>query len=667
MKFFTFIIATLMAFGITQLNEANAQIEESGAWYCSQKSQHAHSHLSPNLGPNSPAHSFDVLKYTMDINLLNNFDHPYPHDFTSTVVVKFRVDSTLNTINLHAVQSSIQVNNVGMAGLSYLHQNDILTITLDNNYQPGDTVEVSIDYYHKDVDDGAFYAGGGFVFTDCEPEGARRWFPCWDKPSDKAALEVTVLVPSDVRLGSNGILVDSILDGNNLTYHWRSDHPIATYIMVLTAKKNYNLDIYYWERPSDGAMIPFRYYYWTTDANTIENKAMTVNEMSDWFSDGFGEYPFEKNGFATASDEFTWGGMENQTLTTLCAGCWADWLLAHEFAHQWFGDMISPGTWADLWLNEGFASWSEKYWIESYGGYSAYKGGINNNASNYLNGNPGWPIYNPEWIEETPSKNILFNYAITYMKSSCILHQFRYIVGDSLFFEAIKQYATDTVNFKHKTAVTEDFVNKMSEVVGEDMGWYFYPWLEQPNHPVYQNEYSFEQVSEDNWNVHFYVNQVQTNAPFFPMELNIYVAFSDLSDTTLRFRNDEDEIGYVFNFGKEPIYIAFDVPNDIVLKEASLITSTPESNYNTGTRIINNIPNPVQNQTTIMYYLAESGNASIEIYDSSGKLFKLLDDGRQQEGVNQVVVDTGEMPDGIYICRLSINGRSYHHKMIVQH
>lgn len=326
MKNHLIVLTSVTFFLFTFTNFINAQFEsESGAWYCSQKKQHAHNHVNPMMGPNSPVHSFDVLKYTMDMDLYNNFDSPYPHDFTSDIVVKFKVDSTLSSIELNAYQNSLQINSVGLAGTAFTHQNDMLEITLDNTYQPGDIVEVSIDYYHKDVYDGAFYSGSGFIFTDCEPEGARRWFPCWDKPSDKAALEVTAIVPSSVRLGSNGVLVDSTFVGDSLYYHWRSDNPIATYIMVLTAKKNYNLDIYYWERPSDSAMVPFRFYY-----NNGENPSTMANmslDMCDWFSDGYGEYPFEKNGFATLSSEFQWGGMENQTLTSLCPNCWYESLV----------------------------------------------------------------------------------------------------------------------------------------------------------------------------------------------------------------------------------------------------------------------------------------------------------------------------------------------------
>ena len=669
MKHFILFIATILAINCMSLTAAFGQgnFEESGAWYCSQKKMHKASDRNyPLQGPNSPQHSFDVLQYAMNIDLFDNFDAPYPHDFTNNLIVKFEVDSTLNAIQLDAFSTSIQINSVGMAATSFTHSNNIVDIMLDQTYDPGDIVEVSIDYQHLDIDDDAFFVGGGFVFTDCEPEGARRWFPCWDKPSDKAALEVTALVPASVRLGSNGALIDSTFVGDSLYYHWKSDNPIATYIMVLTARKNYNLYIHYWERPSDQEMIPFRYYFNNEDPELIVEKAELANDMCDWFSTGYGEYPFEKNGFATLNNEFVWGGMENQTLTSLCPGCWYESLVAHEFAHQWFGDMISPGTWADLWLNEGFATWSEAYWIESSAGYTGYKNRINANASAYKNGNPGWPIYNPEWADETPPKNILFNGAITYAKACCVIHQFRYIVGEELFFEAIYEYANDEENFKHKTVVTEDFVDKMSEVVGEDMGWYFYPWLEQANHPIYRNEYYFEKISDEVWEVNFLAKQIQ-NDSFFPMELNIYVAFDDLSDTTIRFRNLENEEEFVFEFEKEPLFLAFDLPNEIVLKSGTLILSTPKGSMTSETELLMNMPNPASTQTTILYNLAQNGMTTLELFDLTGQRVKTIWEGQQTAGSQRVSIETADLESGVYFYTLKAEGRSFVKKMVVQH
>ncbi|MBK7380205.1 MAG: hypothetical protein IPJ03_14645 [Ignavibacteriales bacterium] len=150
---------------------------------------------------------------------------------------------------------------------------------------------------------------------------------------------------------------------------------IATYLFVISGKVNYNLDLVYWHKlsnPNDS--IPLR-FYWNQGENhssVLQMEQVTL-EMTDHYSTLFGEHPFEKNGFATLNSSFPWGGMENQTLTSLCPGCWSEGLISHEYAHQWFGDMITCATWANIWLNEGFATYSEALWIEHTSGYSSYK------------------------------------------------------------------------------------------------------------------------------------------------------------------------------------------------------------------------------------------------------------------------------------------------------
>ncbi len=276
--------------------------------------------------------------------------------------------------------------------------------------------------------------------------------------------------------------------------------------------------------------MPIRFYYQPGEDPTAMEEL--IIPLADHFSDLFGVHPFEKDGFATLNQQFVLGGMENQSLTSLCQGCWIDGLIAHEFTHQWFGDMISPGTWADIWLNEGFATYGEALALEYFYGYSNYKSDINSKASFYLNNNPGWVISNPEWAITTPPINELLNTAMTYMKSCCVLHLLRYTLGDDAFFTAIKDYATDTVNFKYKTAVTQDFIAKINESTGQDLDWFFYQWIYEPNHPVYENTYNVVDNGNGTWDVNFMVTQVQTNAPFFTMPLEIYLYFDDMSDTT---------------------------------------------------------------------------------------------------------------------------------------
>ena len=200
MKTRNFIIATIVAISFIFQIDTNAQTEKkSGAHYCSMKHSKSSVLKSSMLGPNSPLHTFDVLNYSMNIELMENFDDPYPHNFEGSIVIRFKVDSVLSSINLNAHNSTLEINDVGMAALSHSHSNDILTLNLDGFYSPGDVVEVSIDYTHLDIDDNAFYAGGGFVFTDCEPEGARKWYPCWDSPADKPRWEKVKSSPTTMK------------------------------------------------------------------------------------------------------------------------------------------------------------------------------------------------------------------------------------------------------------------------------------------------------------------------------------------------------------------------------------------------------------------------------------------------------------------------------------
>lgn len=546
-------------------------LTKRGSELCSEKRLRAIPILPEGDSPGSPRHTFDVLNYQLSLDIYNCFISPYPKSFTGHEVITLRVDSTLNAITLNAVNTSLVIDSVRMAGTSFTHTSNILTITLDRTYNPNDTAQVEIFYRHNNVTDAAFYVSNGFVFTDCEPEGARKWFPCWDKPSDKATFDLTTRVPATVKLGSNGRLADSTTIGDTTYFHWISRDPVATYLMVISAKVGYNLDIVYWRtlsNPNDS--IPMR-FYWNAGENTanLNNIKTKIIPMTTRFSQLFGEMAFEKNGFATLNSQFTWGGMENQTLTSLCPNCWSENLVSHEYAHQWFGDMITCGTWADIWLNEGFATYCEAIWYEYTGGYASYKNSINGDANSYLNGNNGRSIYVPAWVTTTPPINELFNTAITYAKGSCVLHMLRYTVGDSLFFHALNTYATDAVQYKYGTAVTADVVTTFSQATGQDLSWFFNQWVYQPNHPVYANTYNITSLGGGQWQVAFKARQTQTNPPFFAMPLELRVSFTTGSDTLIRVMNTANNQVFSFRFGRQPTTLAFDPNNNIVIKQGT--------------------------------------------------------------------------------------------------
>lgn len=651
--FFIFALTVL----ITGLSSAQ-NFQKASEW-CSWKKRNNPDPL-PDLtlmSPGAPRHSYDVLNYKLDLDIWACFKTPYPKSFKASNLITFRVDSTLNNINLNAVNTSLVIDSVRLVGgglLNKTHTGNILNIVLDRTYNPGEIVNLLIHYRHNDVADQAFYVYNGVVFTDCEPEGARKWFPCWDRPSDKATVDIRVKTPSNVKLGSNGRLADSVATGDTIYYRWISRDPVATYLTVLTGKVNYGLDIVWWQKisnPNDS--IQLRLYY--NSGENYSNIKSILPTMTTYYSQKFGEHPFEKNGFATipSGAGFTWGGMENQTLTSLCANCWNESYVSHEYAHQWFGDMITCATWADIFLNEGFATFIEAVWLERTGGYSAYKSDMLSNASSYLSSNPGWAISVPDWAVNTPNTNTLFNYAVTYCKGACVLHLLRYTLGDSLFFAGIKSYATDTVNFKHKSAVIPDFKDRMAQVSGQNLDWFFNAWIYQPNHPQYTNGYNIVNVGSNQWRVNFLAKQSQAGG-FFPIPIMIKFSFSSGSDTTVRVMNNVNNELFSFYFNRQPTGVVFDPNNEIVIKTASLVVGIDENTVLKPEKyqIYQNYPNPFNPVTNIDYDLPVNSNVNISVYDMTGRQIEVLVNDFKQAGKHSVSYNAMNISSGIYYYKI---------------
>jgi len=607
-------------------------------------------------------HSFDVQKYLLNIDIYACYTAPYTRSFSAKEIITLRVDSALNQVQFNAVNSSIEIDSVGLAGISFTHMNDTLTVMMDRYYDVGEIADIKICYHHKNVIDNAFYVSSGYVYTDCPPEGARKWFPCWDRPSDKAAWELNAKVPLTVRLGSTGLLVDSTVTADTIFYHWMSSQPVATYLITISSKMNFLEHITYYHQPSQpDDSIPVRLYYKSGEnLNTVNN---LIVPLTDFYVEKFGPYPFEKIGFATLNNSFPWGGMENQTMVNLMPGGYSNEdLIAHEHSHQWFGDMITCGTWADIWLNEGFGTYCADLWVENKSGYDAYKNKINSQANYYLNNNPGWPIYNPEWAIETPPGSQLYNEAIIYDKGACVLHQLRYVLGDSVFFQVMSHYASDT-SFMFKNAVTEDFELTISEVSGQDISWFFDEWVDARNHPMYENTYEINDLT-GSWKVKLVINQVQTTTVFFKMPVQIEIDFVDGSDSLLQVMNDSNGQVCEFIFGKQPTGLTFDPLRNIPLKQSTTVVGTDETALTNETPILKVDPNPFVSQTKVSYRVIRPAQVSISVIDCAGKVIHTLIRHHHEPGNYQFYLTGDLFKPGLYYLNILQDNESESIKLI---
>ncbi len=630
---------------------ATATAQEDGAKQCSERKSSS-KNILPTKSPNTPRHSFDVIHYALTVDLYDNYLAPYPNSFVASSAITLKADSVISQITLNSVSTSMTIDSIHPNLFTFNQVNNLLEINFNQTYQPGDTVQLTIFYKHNDVDDEAFFSNEGFVFTDSEPIGARKWMPCYDWPNDKATFELFAKVPANVLLASNGRLQDSLKTADTIHYHWVSRDPIATYLMIITSKADYNLKITYWHpplHPQDS--VPIRFYY-----NTGENPQDMIDmmpELTDFFSNTFTEHPFEKNGFATLSSEFSWGGMENQTLTSLCTNCWQEMLVVHEFAHQWFGDMITCASWADLWINEGFATYSEALWLEHTQGELAYRSKINNNATYYLNNNPGWAISNPEWVETPPGTNVLFNYAVTYLKGACVLHQLRYVMGDTAFFNGIKNYANDAANFKYKNATIGDFFTKMEQSSGQTLDWFMNEWIFKPNHPQYQ-------ISTLLGGTSVTTTIGQQNLDYFKMPIELKYTFFDNTDTTIKVMNDINNQPFSFTFSKQVTAFQFDPNNQIVLKQVqSNVTQINDMEDILGFDVY---PNPTSSDVKLAIRTLSPTSKVLTIYNSLGQeVYKSM----LGADIRTTQLSLTDLPAGIYTLKLANESSSVIKSLVI--
>ena len=322
----------------------------------------------------APEHNFDILHYQFDWKI--DFDSRCIEG--KAIVTARSLINNLDKITLH-LDDTMNVTKITqtLIPLNFIHDNDVLDINLIQLYHSDEEFKVEITYYGFPQSglNFSYHENQPIIWSLDEPVGARNWFPCYDLPSDKATAEMRITVPEDMVVASNGSLIDVIDNPNNTaTYIWQENYPIATYLISIAAT-NYEIFSDYYSSGSE--FMEVTYFVYPEDLSQAqEDFSMTVS-MIEFYSQIFGEYPFlaEKYGMAEIPGNTA---MEHQTCTSypsiIITGTHKyDWIVAHELAHQWWGNSVTLAEWADIWLNEGFATYSDALWQENLYGFEGLK------------------------------------------------------------------------------------------------------------------------------------------------------------------------------------------------------------------------------------------------------------------------------------------------------
>jgi aminopeptidase N len=309
-----------------------------------------------------------------------------------------------------------------------------------------------------------FMTDGREVYVASEPNGAATFFPSNDHPTDKATYEIRVTVPDDLDVAANGLLRDTIPDPGVGTETWVFDapDPMATYLVQVVVG---NLRS---EQLTGPAGLPIRNVYDADAGSGVRAAFEPQGEMIDFFDDLFGPFPFATYG-AVVVDEDLGFALETQTLSLFGSGVVGEPVVAHELAHQWFGDHVSVARWADIWLNEGFATYAQWLWSEHRG-----EGSVDAIALAAAR-TPGLDVPPAD-----PGPDQLFHPTV-YLRGALTLHVLRHELGDAAFFEVLRTWVD---RYGGASATSADFEALAGEVGGHDLRPLFDAWLRAPGLPA---------------------------------------------------------------------------------------------------------------------------------------------------------------------------------------
>jgi len=588
---------------------------------------------------------YDVKFYYLDIEVDNSSIYIAGETTIMAEVTAAELDTfAIELLNQFTVDEVTYNGNT----LTADHTNDEVFVILPETLNQGDLFSIKIAY-HGTPPTGGFFAGvsnsNGWnkdvTWTLSEPFAARSWFPVKQVLEDKADSAWIFLTTDENNIaGSNGLLTNvSTMPGNKLRYEWKTNYPIAFYLLSFAVSEYQEYNIYAHPDEMNGDSILIQNFIYDSPGclENYQNGIDATSEMVELFSELFSLYPFHEEKYGHCLTQLG-GGMEHQTMTTM--GGFSFGLVAHELGHMWFGDNITCATWSDIWINEGFATYSDYLAVQFIQGQSAANSEMNATHNSVMS-QAGGSTYIPP--EEITYDNVwrIFDGRLSYNKGSAILHMIRFeLQDDELFFQVLHDY---TEMYADSVATGLDFMNVLNDVSGMDFTDFFDQWYFGEGYPTYSIVWS---QNEGGMNLEITQTTSKPSAtPLFTNTMAYKFHFYDGTDTIVYLKQTDNITNFILPITKEIGLIQIDPGNWVVNQTGSIVTNVEEHN---GPLSFEYSPNPAIDKLNISFENSSLTEREIVVYSLSGEELRHI---KSKE--NHISFDISNLPAATYVVQVS--------------
>lgn len=544
-------------------------------------------------------------------------------------------------LTVHTIKSHKQ-------NLAFTHQNEIIKIDFDKPLLRNNTASFTVSYEGAPTSTGFGAFSQSFhgdnipvIYTLSEPYGAKEWWPCKQSLVDKIdSIDIIVHSPEPYQTASNGLLLSNIIEKGTRTCHWKHRHPIAAYLVFVSTTE---YEVYSdWATLSSGSRVEIVNYVYPSSLDYAQQQTPFTADLLKLYSDLFIDYPFKNEKYGHA--QFSWGGgMEHQTMSSM--GGFSHELIAHELAHQWFGDYITCGSWSEIWLNEGFATYVTGMYYENLNA-DPWWTHWREMALKRIMALPGGSVY----VSDTSDIDRIFDGRLSYNKAAYVLHMLRGQLGDEVFFEGVRNYLTDprVVN----GFATTDLLRENIELAADSsLIEFFNDWIYGEGYPTYQID-CFVTGSE------LLVEISQTpsvpDGPFFEMKIPISL-YKNGERSIHWIQNLSNNESHELHLGYSPDSVIVDEDYWLLGKINSTLSSSPYISTNELKIYFNN------NEGFIFLDAPGVDSAIIELYNVSGKLLMWDNWDKQHKKISAIAYRPG-----IYVLLLKSKQNVYSSKIIIK-